>query len=163
MFQFPTSSSHTLCIHVCVPEHLPQVGSPIRTSTGRWLFAPYRSFSQLIASFFAFWCLGIHPMLLIAWPTIFASQNIVPMFASQKFNHFCVNKYRSDTCFTLIIVFLHQHCYLCKILFLESILLCKKQMYNILLCKNCISQFFDIFSPSELSFYHLNEFYPKSH
>jgi hypothetical protein len=33
-----------------VPEHLPQVGSPIRKSAGRWLFAPHRSFSQLTTS-----------------------------------------------------------------------------------------------------------------
>ena len=29
-----------------------QPGSPIRTSAGQWLFAPHRSFSQLITSFF---------------------------------------------------------------------------------------------------------------
>ena len=47
-------------------RHLPQVGFPIRTSTDRWLFAPPRSFSQLVASFIGFWCQGIHPMLLVA-------------------------------------------------------------------------------------------------
>ena len=47
----PHVPSCTLCIHVRVPEHLPQVGFPIRTSTGQWLFAPPRGFSQLIASF----------------------------------------------------------------------------------------------------------------
>ena len=67
MFQFTASPPHTLCIHVCVPDCLHQVGSPIRISTGQWLFAPLRSFSQLVASFFGFWCQGIHPMLLLAW------------------------------------------------------------------------------------------------
>ena len=62
----PHVSLCTLCIHVQVPEHLPQVGFPIRKSTGQWLFAPHRSFSQLIASFIGFWCQGIHPMLLLA-------------------------------------------------------------------------------------------------
>ena len=66
MFQFPSCPSSTLCIHVLVPEHLPQVGFPIRTSTDLRLFAPLRGFSQLIASFIGFWCLGIHPMLLLA-------------------------------------------------------------------------------------------------
>ena len=68
MFQFPASPPDTLCIHVSVPEHLPQVGSPIRKSTDQRLFAPTRSLSQLITSFIGFWCQGIHPMLLIAWP-----------------------------------------------------------------------------------------------
>ena len=31
---------------------LPQVGSPIRTSAGSRIFAPHRSFSQLVTSFF---------------------------------------------------------------------------------------------------------------
>ena len=72
MFQFPTSPSCTLCIHVHVPKCLASVGFPIRISAVQWLFAPLRSFSQLIASFIGFWCQGIHPMLLIAWPTIIA-------------------------------------------------------------------------------------------
>ena len=38
----------------------------IRISTLRWIFAPTRSFSQLITSFFGSWCLGIHPMLFVA-------------------------------------------------------------------------------------------------
>ena len=69
MFQFPTSPSVMLCIYITVPGFLAQVGCPIRISTGLWLFAPLRSFSQLTTSFFVFWCLGIHPMLLIAWPS----------------------------------------------------------------------------------------------
>ena len=72
MFQFPASPSSTLWIHVQVLESLPQVGSPIRKSTGQRLFAPYRSLSQLVTSFIGSWCLGIHPMLLIAWPTFIA-------------------------------------------------------------------------------------------
>ena len=35
------------------------VGSPIRTSTARWIFAPPRGFSQLITSFFGSQCQGI--------------------------------------------------------------------------------------------------------
>ena len=70
MFQFPAFTSYTLCIYVYVPEHLPQVGFPIRTSAGRWLFAPYRSFSQLATSFVGSWCQGIHPALFIAWPNV---------------------------------------------------------------------------------------------
>ena len=66
MFQFPSSTSNTLCIHVLVLGHSPQVGSPIRTSADYRLFAPARSFSQLITSFIGAWCQGIHPMLLVA-------------------------------------------------------------------------------------------------
>ena len=43
-----------------------QAGFPIRISPDRWLFAPPRSFSQLITSFIGFRCQGIHPTLLFA-------------------------------------------------------------------------------------------------
>ena len=43
---------------------LPQVGSPIRTSAGSRIFAPHRSFSQLVTSFFGSQCQGIRLMLL---------------------------------------------------------------------------------------------------
>ena len=39
-------------------------GFPIRISVDRWLFAPPRGFSQLVASFFGSQCQGIHPTLL---------------------------------------------------------------------------------------------------
>ena len=68
MFQFPTYALVTLFIHVTMTKCLVWPGSPIRISTGQWLFAPLRSFSQLVTSFIAFWCLGIHPTLLVAWP-----------------------------------------------------------------------------------------------
>ena len=42
------------------------VSSLIRISMGRWIFAPYHSFSQLITSFFGSWCQGILPMLFVA-------------------------------------------------------------------------------------------------
>ena len=42
------------------------MSSLIRISAGRWIFAPLRSFSQLITSFFGSWCLGILPMLFVA-------------------------------------------------------------------------------------------------
>ena len=43
-----------------------QAGFPIRISAGRWLCAPLRSFSQLIASFVGSQCQGIRPVLFIA-------------------------------------------------------------------------------------------------
>ena len=42
------------------------VGSPIQISMDHGIFAPPHGFSQLITSFFGFWCLGIHPTLLLA-------------------------------------------------------------------------------------------------
>ena len=45
-----------------------RTGFPIRRSTGQWIFAPLRSFSQLVTSFFASWCLGIHLVLFLTWP-----------------------------------------------------------------------------------------------
>ena len=44
------------------------VGSPIRISAYLWIFAPPRSFSQLVTSFFGSWCQGIRRMLFFAWP-----------------------------------------------------------------------------------------------
>ena len=41
-------------------------GSPIRSSTDQSLLAAPRSFSQLATTFFGVWCLGIHPVLLLA-------------------------------------------------------------------------------------------------
>ena len=46
---------------------LPLLGCPIRTSMGLCLLATYHGFSQLIASFFGSWRLGIHRMPLVAW------------------------------------------------------------------------------------------------
>jgi hypothetical protein len=65
MFQFTPSPSHPLCIHGCVTGHLPRPGFPIRTSAGLWICAPYRSFSQLVTSFFGYRCPGIHPALFV--------------------------------------------------------------------------------------------------
>ena len=47
-----------------------QAGFPIRISPDRRLFAPPRSFSQLITSFIGSQCQGIHPALLFAWPFV---------------------------------------------------------------------------------------------
>src|SRR5690606_33185061 len=43
-----------------------QVGSPIRKSPVQRLFAATRGISVLIPSFVGYWCLGIHPMPLLA-------------------------------------------------------------------------------------------------
>ena len=43
------------------------VGSPIRRSADQRLFAPPRSLSQLVTSFFGSCCQGIRLMLLLAW------------------------------------------------------------------------------------------------
>ena len=45
---------------------LPQPGSPIRTSTTQSPLTAPRGFSQLVASFFGKWRLGIHPVPLFA-------------------------------------------------------------------------------------------------
>ena len=42
-----------------------QPGFPIRISPDLWIFAPPRSFSQLITSFIGSQCQGIHPTLFI--------------------------------------------------------------------------------------------------
>ena len=67
MFQFrgfpPHSYGFTVrCYGIAV------TGFPIRISAGLWIFAPNRSFSQLVTSFFGSWCQVILPTLFIAWP-----------------------------------------------------------------------------------------------
>ena len=42
------------------------VGFPIQISPDQWIFAPPRSFSQLITSFIGSQCQGIHPALFFA-------------------------------------------------------------------------------------------------
>ena len=50
------------------------MGFPIRRSAVYGIFAPTRSFSQLITSFFASWCLGIRLMLFFFLTFVFSSE-----------------------------------------------------------------------------------------
>lgn len=52
-------------------------GCPIRKSPDLKMCAPPRGLSQLAASFFAFWCLGIRRTPLVAWPQFFVVISIV--------------------------------------------------------------------------------------
>ena len=60
----PVSFSQVMCslMDTCA---LPQVGSPIRTSADHRIFAPSRSFSQLVTSFVGSQCQGIRLMLFL--------------------------------------------------------------------------------------------------
>ncbi len=42
----------------------------IRRPALQWICAPWRSFSQLVASFFGSQCQGIRPVLLFFWPLL---------------------------------------------------------------------------------------------
>ena len=66
MFQFTwfASYSYELAIGYLA------VGFPIRISTSHKIFAPLRSFSQLVTSFIASWCLGILLVLFLTWPLL---------------------------------------------------------------------------------------------
>ena len=66
MFQFTSSLHLKLWIHFKLHDCLGHVGSPIRKSADRSSLAAPRSLSQLVASFFGVWCLGIHPALFVA-------------------------------------------------------------------------------------------------
>ena len=61
MFQFP-AFAYRLAVY-----QLALMGCPIRKSAGHRIFAPYRSFSQLITSFFASESLGIHRLPLLTF------------------------------------------------------------------------------------------------
>ena len=60
----PVSFSHPIDSDVDTCTLL-QVGSPIRTSAGHRIFAPHRSLSQLVTSFFGSQCQGIRLMLFL--------------------------------------------------------------------------------------------------
>ena len=67
MFQFRGFPSYTYGFSIWWQvSNLP--GFPIRTSADQWIFAPTRSFSQLVTSFVGSWCQVILPTLLLAWP-----------------------------------------------------------------------------------------------
>ncbi len=64
MFQFTPFPSHGLSFSSVDDDALPPPGSPIRISADQRIFAPPRSFSQLVTSFFGSQCQGIRLMLL---------------------------------------------------------------------------------------------------
>ena len=66
MFQFPGFPPHGLWDSSMGDWTLLQPGSPIRTSTTQSPLTAPRGFSQLVASFFGKWRLGIHPVPLFA-------------------------------------------------------------------------------------------------
>jgi hypothetical protein len=76
MFQFPTFASPK-----GYPEYF-RMGCPIRTSPDRRLFAPPRSFSQLVTSFFASESLGIPRTLLIYFLIIFFLEYFTLLYLS---------------------------------------------------------------------------------
>ena len=67
MFQFRGFPSYTYVFSIWCRLSSP-AGFPIRISAGQWIFAPNRSFSQLVTSFVGSWCQVILPTLLLAWP-----------------------------------------------------------------------------------------------
>ena len=76
MFQFPTFA--LTATWPPVPESLP-AGSPIRTSAGRRVFAPHRSFSQLVTSFVASESHRHPPCALVRFLFSFRlAENLVP-------------------------------------------------------------------------------------
>ena len=74
MFQFRGFPSYTYGFSIWWQvSNLP--GFPIRTSADQWIFAPTRSFSQLVTSFVGSWCQVILPTLLLAWPYLIRFSN----------------------------------------------------------------------------------------
>ena len=60
-------------IHMWIIEGLTLLGFPIQKSAGQRIFAPNRSLSQLVTSFFGSQCQGILLVLLLAWPLMLES------------------------------------------------------------------------------------------
>ena len=91
---------------------LPALSSLIRISAGHRIFAPHRSFSQLVTSFFGAMYLGILRMLFVAWSflrtlscTCLLISNLQKFynFNSTNFNFFTVrNQTKLSAFFTRI-------------------------------------------------------------
>ena len=64
MFQFSGFPPHDYGFIMRYMESF-HVGFPIRISAAQRICAPYRSFSQLVTSFFGSQCQGIHPALFL--------------------------------------------------------------------------------------------------
>ena len=67
MFQFRRFPSYTYVFSIWCMD-IVHADCSIRISADLSLLATPRSFSQLTTSFFGFWCQGILPALLSAWP-----------------------------------------------------------------------------------------------
>ncbi len=67
MFQFPGFPSYNYFFSLYDNVYLYTLSSLIRISTDLRIFAPPRSFSQLVTSFFGAMYLGILRMLFVAW------------------------------------------------------------------------------------------------
>ena len=103
MFQFRRFPLHTYVFSMQSPC-FSRWGFPIRIPADLRLFAAPRSFSQLIASFFGFWCQGIHPVLFLAW-TSWAIANL--FFRSKCFSVFTLSYqyfYCTPLCYVVVIV-----------------------------------------------------------
>ena len=86
----PVSFSHPIDSDVDTCTLL-QVGSPIRTSAGHRIFAPNRSLSQLVTSFFGSQCQGIRLVPLFAWPLLSLSSSL----ARNSFFSFLASRLKS--------------------------------------------------------------------
>ena len=100
--------------HAMIPAFLSQVSSLIRISTDLWLFAPPRSFSQLVTSFIGSWYQGILPMLLLAWPYLSRSFFILdPLLSSSPiFDHPKSHLYLNYSFHTISCMLTLDTCYL---------------------------------------------------
>jgi hypothetical protein len=91
MFQFPAFAPNLTVEYPAFNG----MGCPIRTSADQRLFAPPRSFSQLITSFFASESQGIHPALLLTF-LFHASQileTLIPNTLLARCLSFCIVQY----------------------------------------------------------------------
>ena len=80
-------------IHMAVIGHEPNCVSTFGYLRVNRIFAPNRSFSQLIASFIGTWCQGIRPVLLLAWPNrIIWVYHVLSTFATFVSNYYLNNQ-----------------------------------------------------------------------
>ena len=81
--------------------YLYALSSLIRISAGHWIFAPHRSFSQLVTSFFGAMYQGIPRMLFVAWS--FLSISIILSYSFKIYSSSLQKFYTSNSSYSRLI------------------------------------------------------------
>ena len=103
MFQFRRFPTYTYLFSVCYAG-IACVGFPIRKSADQWIFAPPRSLSQLVTSFFGSWYQGIPLAPFVAWPFRIIWANIPALIVDSHFvSTLCAKSYWLGLTFRLLV------------------------------------------------------------
>ena len=167
MFQFrgfpPYSYGFTIRWYgIAVP------GFPIRKSADQWIFAPTRSLSQLVTSFFGSWCQVILPTLFIAWPFVNLLLNVrlitsvLELFKNQRFSIFIEVFYpfwKNLSTFYLYRVCKYFHTFLKSSLSSFALFSFQGTIYILLVFSNCMYYLIWFYKSSSIDFACISDFF----